>query len=79
MSISPEAVEVGKCYLGDNGQVRRVVRLWDDGRVQYESRARYLSNAKVWKPGMLSLSDFAVSAQREVSYDWTPEARGGRA
>ena len=76
MTVPPESVEVGRCYLGDNGQVRRVVRLWPDSRVQYETRARYLSNARTWKPGMLLLRDYASSAQREVPCDWTPEREG---
>ncbi len=74
MSVPPESVEVGQCYLGDNGQVRRVVRLWPDGRVQYETRSRLLRDAKVWKPGMMSDLDFAATALREVPCDWTPEA-----
>jgi hypothetical protein len=73
MTIPSESVEVGKCYLGDNGQARRVVRLWPDGRVQYETRARYRPNATTWKPGMLSGLAFAVTALREVPCDWTPD------
>jgi hypothetical protein len=76
MSVPPESINVGKCYLGDNGKVWRVVRLWPDSRVQFEFRARSLSKAKTWKPGMLLLRDFASSAQRDVACDWTPEADG---
>ncbi len=71
MSLPPGSIEVGRCYLGDNGKVWRVVRLWPDSRVQFEFRARSLSKAKTWKPGMLLLRDFASSAQREVPCDWT--------
>ncbi len=74
MSVPPESVEVGKCYLGDNGKVWRIVRLWPDSHVQFEFRARSCGDAKVWKPGMLHLRDFAEAAQREVPCDWTPEA-----
>ncbi len=73
MTIPPESVEIGKCYLGDNGKVWRVVRIWPDGRVQFEFRARSRGNAKVWKPGMLDRLTFSASAQREVPCDWTPE------
>ncbi len=73
MIIPPESIEVGRCYLGDNGQVRRVVRLWPDGRVQYETRSRLLRNAKTWKPGMMSGPDFAATVLREVPCNWTPE------
>jgi hypothetical protein len=73
VTIPPESIEVGKCYLGDNGKVWRVVRLWPDSRVQFEFRARSRGEARVWKPGMLLLRDFASSAQREVPCDWTPD------
>lgn len=73
MTIPPESVEIGKCYLGDNGKVWRVVRIWPDGRVQFEFRARSRGNAKVWKPGMLDAGSFAILAQREIPCDWTPE------
>ncbi len=73
MTIPPESIEVGKCYLGNNGKVWRVVRLWPDSRVQFEFRARSRGEARVWKPGMLLLRDFASSAQREVPCDWTPD------
>ena len=73
MPIKPESIQVGNCYLGDNSKVWRVVRIWPDGRVQFEFRSRSVSNAKVWKPGMLEGAAFSTSAQREVPCDWTPE------
>ncbi len=77
VTIPPESIEVGRCYLGDNGKVWRVVRLWPDGRVQFEFRARSRQDAKVWKPGMLHLRDFAEAVQREVPCDWTPKTDEG--
>ena len=74
MTIPEESIQVGKCYLGDNGKVWRVVRIWPDGRVQFEFRSRMQKDARVWKPGMLEGTAFAASAQREVPCDWTPEA-----
>ena len=38
MSVPPERIEVGKCYLMESGQVRRVLRIMPDGRFQYEHR-----------------------------------------
>ncbi len=73
MTVPEESIQVGKCYLGNNGRVWRVVRIWPDGRVQFEFRSRTQRNAKLWKPGMLEGSEFARSAQREVPCDWTPE------
>jgi hypothetical protein len=76
MTVPPESIQVGKCYLSNNGMVRRVVRLMPDGRVQYETRSGPLRNAKTWKPGMLQIRDFASSAQREVPCNWAPEGDG---
>ncbi len=73
MTIPPESIEVGKCYLGDNGKVWRVVSIMPDGRVQFEFRARTRRAAKVWKPGMLDGASFAALAQREIPCDWAPE------
>ena len=76
MSIPPESIQVGKCYLGDNGRVWRVVSIMPDGRIQFEFRTRSRPDTKVWKPGMLDGSSFAALAQREVPCDWTPEGDG---
>lgn len=74
MTIPEETIQVGRCYLGDNGRVWRVVRIWPDGRVQFEFRSRTQKDAKVWKPGMLEGATFAASAQRQIPCDWTPES-----
>ncbi len=77
MTIPPESIEVGKCYLVNSAgtlHVRRVTRLIPDGRVQYESRTVRVRRA--WRFGMLSLRDFASQAAREVPCDWTPEREG---
>lgn len=34
MSIPPESIEVGKCYLSNDGRVRRVVKFLPEGRVR---------------------------------------------
>jgi hypothetical protein len=39
MSLPPESIEVGQCYLMRSGYVRRVVA-FHPGRVQYETRAQ---------------------------------------
>ena len=79
MTIPPESIEAGKCYLADRReapQVWRVVRIWPDGRVQFEFRSRTQRYAKLWKPEMLEGAAFAASAQREVPCDWTPDWNG---
>jgi hypothetical protein len=68
--MSPESIQVGKCYLTDDNTVRRVVTIHPDGRIQYEWRAGL---RKKWKVGILSRREFTAAAEREVPCDWTPE------
>jgi hypothetical protein len=73
LSIEPASIQAGHCYLTTNGQVRRVLRLLPDGRVQYEFRNGAVARALGWKAGVLDLRSFAFLAERVVPYDWTPE------
>ncbi len=77
MTIPPESIEIGKCYLMKTGQLRRVVRLMPNGQIQYEHRPPHQPNAKTWKPGMQSGRSFADLVEREVPCDWRPEADEG--
>ncbi len=70
MSIEPQSIQVGQCYLSDGGMVRRVVRILPDGRVQYEWRG---GNRLNWKPGILSSLEFTASTERLVPCSWAPE------
>jgi hypothetical protein len=70
MSIPPEIILVGQCYLTNGPHVRRVVRIMPDGRIQYEWRGgKRLS----WKSGIVDAREFALVAERLVPCDWTPE------
>ncbi len=54
----------------------RVVPIWPDGRVQYETRSGPLSNARTWSRGC---SNFAISLPQLCArgpYDRTPEREG---
>ncbi len=73
MSVPPESIEAGKCYLMETGHVRRVMRLMPDGRVQFESRMGHQRNPGAWRSGMQDGRSFALLAEREVPCDWTPE------
>ena len=76
MSLPPESIEVGRCYLVEGRKilhVRQVVRLMPNGWVQYEFRPAHLLNVGAWQPGMQDSRSFAFSSQREVPCDWTPE------
>ena len=77
MSLPPETIEVGKCYLNhvERGpRVLRVLALLPDGRVQYEYQNRYGTRPlNKWNAGILDRAAFARIAEREVPCDWTPE------
>ena len=70
MSLPPEAIEAGKCYLTGDNTIRRVVMIHPDGRIKYEWRAGL---RKRWKAGILPRREFAVAAEQEVPCDWTLE------
>ncbi len=76
MSVRPESIQAGKCYLAKGGRavrIRRVIRVLPDGRVQYEQR----SPRTTWQRGIQHKDVFASMLQREVPCDWTPEMDGG--
>ncbi len=73
MSVPLKSLEVGKCYLMETGHVRRVVRIMPDGRIQYEHRVGHVV-PRIWKAGIQDGRSFAVTIEREVPWDWTPEA-----
>ena len=73
MSIPPESIQVGQCYLTLSGQVRRVMRLLPDGRAQYEARGGAVARAFNWRTDVLGLRSFAFSVERAVPCNWTPE------
>jgi hypothetical protein len=72
LSIPPESIQVGQCYLTDNGKVRRVMALLS-GRVQFQQRAAHRATWKASKPDILDMRSFAFTVERAVSCDWTPE------
>ena len=73
MSVPPESIEIGQCYLTDTGKVRRVVRILPNGRVQFEWRSGHIIPKVAWRTDVIDLRSFAVSVERPVRCDWTPE------
>ncbi len=73
MSVNPESIRVGKCYLMDDKRLRRVLRISSEGRVHFVYREDRPGPSALWWAGMVDLPNFAASAQREVPCDWTPE------
>jgi hypothetical protein len=71
MSIPPESIEPGRCYLTQAGHVRRVVRIKPNGRVQFMYRPG--DALKNWRVGGDMRRSFAAVALREIPCDWTSE------
>jgi hypothetical protein len=70
MSVPPESIQVGQCYLTRSGQVRRV-RAFHEGRVQFQQRASHAPTWANYKSDILELRSFAFSAERPVPCNWT--------
>jgi hypothetical protein len=73
MSIPPESIRTGKCYLTTNGQVARVLKLEADG-VYYEFRSGVLAMPSMWTRAITTCQSFNHRAEREVPCDWTPSS-----
>ncbi len=76
MDISPESVQIGQCYLTQVGEVRRVLGLTAEKRVHYEYWCVGKRMLKNWKPGIEGLRAFALSVERPVPDNWTPQMGG---
>ncbi len=74
MSISPESIGVGKCYLTRSGEIRRVLHILPHGQVRYEARRAAVLQSFGWTEGVLELALFAALIEREVPCDWTSDA-----
>jgi hypothetical protein len=80
VSLPPETIEVGKCYLNhvERGpRVLRVLALLPDGRIQYDYQNRYGTRLlSKWNASILDRAAFARMAERQVPCDWTPAEDG---
>ncbi len=73
MTMPPESIEVGKCYLTRNDQIVRVEKLLLDGYVIYAFRSSAVAKAFGWTGAQMEIRSFAHLLEREVPCDWTPE------
>ena len=73
MGIPVDGIAVGKCFVIEIGQVRRVLEV-KDGRVKYESRGK-TAHGGLWGD-ITTAADgkFARDVDREVSCDYDPDA-----
>ncbi len=72
MSVAPESIEVGKCYLTDAAGVQRVIEIALIGKVIHEHRSTR-ERQEEWIAGTATLRGFAFITVREAPCDWTPE------
>jgi hypothetical protein len=71
MGVPVESVAVGKCYLTEIGQVRRVLEI-KEARVKYESRGK-TANGRSWGAlTTVSILGFARDVEREVPCEYDP-------
>ena len=74
MSVPPESIKIGRCYLMSTGHIRRIVQVMPDGRVVYEARPGHVPSTRAWRSGILDPRSFLRGIEREVPCDWTPDA-----
>lgn len=73
VSLPPESIQSGQCYLTTNGQVARVMSLSAEGRVNYEFGSAAVAKAFGWTAAVTDVRSFAHLIERPVPCDWTPE------
>jgi hypothetical protein len=71
MSLPPDSLKAGECYLMRSGQVRRIIVL-DGDRVRYEARQKHWKHW-AWHPGIVPTTVLASMVERAVPLEWTPE------
>jgi hypothetical protein len=80
MSLPPESIQVGRCYLtevreGRTGKrVCKVIAVSPGGHLTYKHRALDRNRLRSWHKAWTSLDTFASLVSREVPCDWTLEA-----
>ena len=71
MGVPVEIVAVGKCYVTEIGQVRRVLEI-KKAMVKYESRGKTAHGRSWGALTTISIVRFARDVEREVPCDYDP-------
>ena len=71
MGVPVESVAVGKCYVTEIGQVRRVLEI-KKAMVKYESRGKTAHGRSWGALTTISILRFARDVEREVPCDYDP-------
>ena len=77
MGVPVEGVAVGKCYLTEIGQIRRVLEI-KEAMVKYESRGKTAHGGSWGALTTVSILRFARDVEREVPCDYDPRYPGRR-
>jgi hypothetical protein len=75
VSVIPDDVQVGNCFITDREQVRRVTEITADDKVQYQARGAEFEGEASWGPGSVlsnppTRAEFAAEVARRVTCDW---------
>jgi hypothetical protein len=78
MGVKPDDVQVGRCFVTSQNQVRKVTEITSDDRVNYVARGSSFQRGEAsWgrgpiKSALPSRADFANAVDRQVTCDWDP-------
>ena len=72
MTVPPESITVGKCYVTPGNQVRRVLSV-EAGKVAYEARGSKMIKGKWPRRSTVELGRFAADVAREVPCPYDPD------
>jgi hypothetical protein len=73
MGIPVDSIKVGKCFLTEIGQVRRVLEV-KDGKVKYEARGKTAQGGSWGDVTTVGDGTFARDVNGEVACDCAPDA-----
>jgi hypothetical protein len=76
MGVPLENVAVGKCFVTEIGQVRRVLEI-KEATVKYESRGKTAHGGSCGALTTVSILRFARDVEREVPCDYDPRCPAG--
>jgi hypothetical protein len=72
MSVPPESIIAGKCFVTDGGQVRRVLSV-EAAMVTYEARGPKMVKGKWPRRKTAELGRFATDVMKEVPCHYDPD------
>jgi hypothetical protein len=72
MSVPPESITVGKCFVTPGNQVRRVLSV-EAGKVTYEARGPKMIKGKWPSRSTVDMGRFAADVAREVPCHYDPD------